>query len=91
MATTKVEVVAQAVQSVDDKLAGHLKIAEEHLIEAAKLFELKKHPNRTNDYVARLFRVQEMVTHLYREELVRIRGPIKMKKVTAVARKRKTK
>lgn len=77
MAKTKVEHVAKAVD-VDRQLADHLRTAEEHLIAAAKLFELKKHPNRTHDYVARLFRVQEMVTHLYREELVRIRGPIKM-------------
>lgn len=78
MAQAKVEHVVKVTVSADRQLADHLKHAEEHLIAAAKLFELKKHPDRTHDYVSRLFRVQEMVTHLYREELIRIRGPIKM-------------
>lgn len=85
MAQTKVEQVVKAVNS-DKELADHLKHAEEHLIEAVKLFENKKAPKRTLDYIAKLGRVQEAVTTLYREELVRIRGPIKM---TVAASKRK--
>lgn len=85
MAKARVEHVVK-VLDVDKELANHLKTAEEHLIAAAKLFELKKHPNRTQDYVSRLFRMQEGVTSLYREELVRIRGPIKM---TLKAKRRK--
>jgi hypothetical protein len=35
-------------------------------------------PTRHHDFVARLTRAQETVTSLYREELIRIRGPIKI-------------
>lgn len=77
MAKTKTEHVVKAVDS-DRQLAEHLRVAEENLIAAAKLFELKKAPKRTHDFVAKLFRMQEGVTSLYRQELVRIRGPIKM-------------
>lgn len=62
----------------DVALAHHLKKAEEHLIEAVKLFERKHKPNRHQDFIDRLGRVQERVTTLYREELIRIRGPIKI-------------
>jgi hypothetical protein len=77
MAQTKVAHVVKAV-NLDRELANHLKKAEEHLIEAVKLFEGKKHPDRTQHYIERLDRAQEMVTGLFREELIRIRGPIKM-------------
>lgn len=86
MAQAKVAHVVKAVDA-DRELADHLRHAEEHLIEAVKLFEEKKPPKRTLDYMAKLGRVQETVTSLYREELVRIRGPIKMT-VSAGKRKR---
>lgn len=85
MVKTK-EKIADVVMSADEKLADHLKQAEEHLIAAVKLFELKPRPERTHAYLERLTRAQEMVTTLFREELVRIRGPIKM---TATISKRK--
>jgi hypothetical protein len=77
----------KALVMADDALAHHLKKAEEHLIEAVRLFQLEypqKPPDRHPDYVARLTRAQEMVTGLFREELIRIRGPIKV-----AAKKRK--
>jgi transcription termination factor Rho len=80
---TKVDAV---VVLVDAKLTHHLKMAEEHLIEAVKLFEREHKPQRHHDYITRLTRAQEMVTGLLREELIRIRGPIK---ITAKVSKRK--
>lgn len=77
MARVKIEHVVKAMNA-DQQLADHLNKAEEHLIAAVKLFENSNHPQRTLDYISRLTRAQEMVTHLFREELVRIRGPIKM-------------
>lgn len=74
--------------SVDDQLTDHLKNAEHHLIAALKLFERKNKPVRSPHYVQRLTRAQENVTWLLREELVRIRGPIK---VIGVVVKRKKK
>lgn len=85
MAQTKVEHVVKVVDA-DKQLADHLKKAEEHLIAAVELFQNKKAPKRTLSYIERLDRAQEMVTGLFREELVRIRGPIKM---TVSAGKRK--
>lgn len=79
---------AKVIFSPDDELAHHLKMAEEHLIAAVKLFEKKHKPVRHHDYVARLIRAQENVTWLYREELVRIRGPIKKALATAGTRKK---
>lgn len=82
-----VEAAAKQVgMSVDQLLAHHLKKAEEHLIEAVKLFARKHPPDRHPEYVARLTRTQEMTTWLRREELIRIRGPIK---ITAAISKRK--
>lgn len=78
MARAKIAQVVKATVSSDQQLADHLNKAEEHLIAAVKLFENSSHPQRTLDYISRLTRAQEMVTHLFREELVRIRGPIKM-------------
>lgn len=75
------------VTSVDDLLAEHLEKAEYHLIEAVKLFERKVKPERHASYVAKLVRAQEMITTLYREELIRIRGPIKVS--TRIAKKRR--
>lgn len=70
----------------DSILTHHLEMAESHLIEAVRLFEKSVKPERRPDYVARLTRAQELVTWLFREELIRIRGPIK---VTAGIGKRK--
>jgi hypothetical protein len=69
---------AKVFTNSDDKLAWHLEHAEAHLIEAVKTFELNPRPERHADYVSRLTRAQEMVTVLFREELIRIRGPIKV-------------
>ena len=65
------------IKSVDDALAEHLRIAEEHLIKAVELFARKHKPDRTLAYIKRLMSAQETITSLYREELVRIRGPVK--------------
>lgn len=62
-------------KTVDEKLAEHLKIAEEHLIEAVELFVNPGRPSRHAGYRSRLIMAQESITALYREELVRIRGP----------------
>lgn len=66
-------------KTIDDELAAHLERAEEHLIAAVKLFARKTPPKRNTDYQQRLTRAQELVTTLFREELVRIRGPLKVK------------
>jgi hypothetical protein len=63
----------------DEELAYHLKHAEEHLIKAVELFFREHKPERHKDFVERLTRAQETVTWLFREELIRIRGPIKVK------------
>lgn len=67
-------------QSVDDELADHLKEAEHHLIAAINLFSRPRRPLREVQYLKRLTGAQETVTALYRQELVRIRGPLKSKK-----------
>jgi hypothetical protein len=72
--------------SVDEELANHLKKAEDHLIAALELFSRQLRPDRGVDYINRLRRAQEAITWLLREELVRIRGPIK---VTAKLGKKK--
>lgn len=66
-------------RSIDDELSAHLEKAEEHLIAAVKLFARKTPPDRHKDYVEKLTRYQEGVTTLFREELVRMRGPLKVK------------
>lgn len=68
------------IKTVDDQLAEHLRVAEDHLIAAVKLFSRKVSPERHKDYLPRLIRAQELVTTLFREELVRIRGPIRVVK-----------
>lgn len=65
-----------ASKSVDDQLASHLEEAEKHLIAAVKLFSRKTPPSRHKDYLVRLVRSQETVTTLFREELIRMRGPM---------------
>jgi hypothetical protein len=62
--------------SEDDRLAEHLKQAEHHLIEAVTLFSGPRKVARRVGYQSRLENAQEAITGLYREELVRIRGPI---------------
>lgn len=66
---------SQEPKTPDAELADHLKHAENHLIEAVKLFEQPKKPKRGDRYLQRLTTAQETVTSLYGEELVRIRGP----------------
>ncbi len=66
-------------QSADKLLADHLKQAEEHLIAAVQLFVDHQNLKRRTGYLPRLIRVQETLTSLYGEELVRIRGPHKPK------------
>lgn len=67
-------------KSVDDELAEHLKQAEHHLIEAINLFSRPRRPIREVRYLKRLTGAQETITALYREELVRIRGPLRSKR-----------
>jgi hypothetical protein len=55
----------------DDQLTEYLKVAEEALIGAVKLFSEHKTLNRRVGYLTRLVRAQEGVTGLHREELVR--------------------
>lgn len=76
MRESAVKTVAKKKISVDDQLAEHLKQAEYHLIEAIKLFYGPRPPIRVSHYQKRLERAQELVTGLYREELVRMRGPL---------------
>lgn len=64
---------------MDDQLAEHLRKAEEALIAALELFLGDARPTRRAGYQERLERAQEAITALYREELVRIRGPLKEK------------
>jgi hypothetical protein len=66
--------------SVDEQLTEHLKQAEEHLIGAVKLFSEKRSLSRRVGYFPRLVRAQELITSLYREELVRMRGPLSSKR-----------
>lgn len=79
------KVIEKILLDPDQELTDHLGKAEEHLIKALQLFERSVKPERHKDYVSRLTRAQELVTWLYREELVRIRGPIKV----AVVRRKK--
>jgi len=75
--------MAKAVKqpvSVDERLTGHLHQAEEHLIEAVKLFAEQPRLERRVGYLTRLVRAQELTTGLYREELVRVRGSKRGKK-----------
>lgn len=64
-------------KSVDDRLSNHLRVAEEHLIAAVNLFAKNQKLDRRVGYLTHLVRAQELITCLYREELVRIRGPHK--------------
>jgi hypothetical protein len=61
----------------DQWLAHHLEQAENHLISAVELFAKMNKPNRSELYLKRLIKTQETITALYREELVRIRGPFR--------------
>lgn len=61
--------------TLDDQLTEHLKQAETHLIEAVTLFNERRQLTRRRGYYTRLVNAQESVTTLYREELVRERGP----------------
>lgn len=72
--------MAKKSTPLDDQLTKHLEQAEQHLIEAVKLFLEHKKLSRRLGYFSRLVQAQEAVTALYREELVRIRGPQKIKR-----------
>lgn len=76
--TKQVQRTAKTTKSVDDELAEYLRQAEDALIGAVKLFSGHPRPSRRVDYEKTLKRAQEAITTLYREELVRIRGPIKI-------------
>jgi len=67
-------------KGVEGELTEYLKQAEEALIGAVKLFSDHPKLERRIGYLSKLFRAQEMVTGLYQEELVRIRGPLKPKR-----------
>jgi hypothetical protein len=79
----------QVLIDVDEKLTFHLKNAEEHLIAALELFGMEYKPERHKDYVKRLERAQLLVTGLVREELIRIRGPVKKIAVSAGIKRKK--
>lgn len=64
----------KSFESIDEELAFHLEKAEDHLIKAIMLFAKSKKPERSADYFKRLGRAQEVVTALFREELVLKRG-----------------
>ena len=65
-------------KSPDQRLAHHLEQAEEHLISAVEMFGEEDKPVRNELFVRRLTNTQETVTSLYREELVRRRGPFRV-------------
>jgi hypothetical protein len=71
--------ITHPIKSVDAQLAEHLLRAEESLIAALELFSKGKRPERPSEYLKRLTRAQELVTSIYREELVRKRGPIRLR------------
>lgn len=75
--TSKPAIMQRATKNADAELADHLKQAEHHLIAAVKLFSGQKMVSRRVGYSQRLITAQEAITSLYREELVRIRGPIR--------------
>jgi hypothetical protein len=81
MSAPKAAIVRKSVKSVDDQLADHLKQAEDHLIGAVKLLSGPRNALRRESYCRRLISAQETITALYREELVRIRGPLRIKRV----------
>jgi hypothetical protein len=76
----KPAIVRKSVKNADDQLADYLRIAEDALIGAVKLLSGQSKPLRRESYCRRLNLAQETITSLYREELVRIRGPIRIKK-----------
>lgn len=67
-------------KTVDAELAEHLKEAEDHLVKAVELFLRPSGAKRRVGYLSRLTGAQEAITGLYREELLRIRGPLRAKK-----------
>lgn len=83
----KTKVAEFAYKSVDDQLTEHLRHAEHHLVAASLLFLESKHPDRRPDYIDKLNRMQQGVTSLMREELVRLRGPIKVSAYIGKGRK----
>lgn len=76
MSRSKIEIVRKTTKNKDAQLAEHLEQAEHHVIEALKLFSGPKDALRRPGYYQRLNSAQEAITSLYREELIRIRGPL---------------
>jgi hypothetical protein len=68
---------AKIVVSVDDQLTEHMRQAEHHLIAAVELFTGDPKLTRRVGYFTRLVNAQESITGLYREELIRVRGPLR--------------
>jgi len=72
--------VRRKSRSVDDQLTHHLEQAEDHLIKAVTLFNERPNLSRRRGYYTRLVGAQEAITTLHREELVRVRGPMRPRK-----------
>ena len=68
----------QGPKTSDQRLAHHLEQAENHLISAVEMFGKTDKPVRNELFVRRLTKTQETVTVLYREELIRKRGPFRV-------------
>jgi hypothetical protein len=82
LVSEKEEIVAKkagAKLSIDDQLGELLQTAETALIGAVNLFAEQKELSRRVGYLTRLVRAQELITGLYREELVRQRGPLRVR------------
>lgn len=79
-ARPKPAIVQNATKHAEAALADHLEKAEHHLIGAVKLLSGQSKPLRNESYYRRLISAQETITSLYREELVRIRGPIPIRR-----------
>jgi hypothetical protein len=71
---------SRVAKGVDGELMEYLRIAEEALISALQLFGDHPKLERRIGYLTRLVRAQELVTGVYAEELVRARGPHKVKR-----------
>lgn len=78
--------IPKQTPSVDDELAEHLMQAEHHLIGAVNLFSRASRPVREGGYQKRLIGAQETITSLYRQELVRIRGPLRAPRIRKVGK-----
>lgn len=71
------EMMVRKGKSADDRLTNHLMQAEYHLLAAAGVLSGQSRAFRRVGYQSRLLGAQEAITGLYREELVRERGPMR--------------